>query len=185
MINLGLEEDPKEVKIGASLHPDVKSGLIELLKEYVDIFAWSYQDMPGLDTDIVEHHFPLKPQCPPIKQKLRRTHPDMAVKIKEEVIKQINSGFLVTSVYPQWIANIVPVPKKDGKVRMCVDYRDLNKASPKDDFPLPHIDMLVDSTAKFKVFSFMDGFSGYNQIRIALEDMKKKRISHPGEYSVT
>jgi len=84
----------------------------------------------------------------------------MALKIKEEVHKQIDAGFLVTSEYPQWLANIVPVPNKDGKVRMCVDYRDLNKASPKDDFPLPHIDVLVDSTAKSKVFSFMDGFSG-------------------------
>ena len=149
MINLGIEENLKEVKIGALLHPDVKSGLIELLKEYMDIFAWSYQDMPGLDTYIVEHRLSLKPKCPPIKQKLGRTHPDMAVKIKEEVLKHINAGFLMTSMYPQWIANIVPVPKKDGKFCMCVDYRDLNKASPKDDFPLPHIDMLVDSTKIF------------------------------------
>ena len=100
VINLGSGEDPKEVKIGASLHPDVKRRLIELLQEYMDIFAWSYQDMPGLDTDIVEHRLPLKPECPPIKQKSRRTHPDMAVKIKEGVLKQINAGFLVTSVYP-------------------------------------------------------------------------------------
>ena len=69
-INLGSEEDPKEVKIGALLHPDVKSRLIELLKEYVDIFSWSYQDMSGLDTDIMEHYLPLEPECPPIKQKL-------------------------------------------------------------------------------------------------------------------
>ena len=132
----------------------------------------SYQDMSGLYTDIMEHHFPLKPECPPIKQKLRRTHPDMKVKIKEEVSKQIDAGFLETLVYPQWIANIVPVPKKYRKVCMCVDYRDLNKASLKDDFPLPHFDMLVDSTSKFKVFSFMDGFSGYNQIGMAPEDME-------------
>ena len=90
----------------------------------------------------------------------------MALKIKE-VQKHIDAGFLATSEYPQWLANIVPIPKKDGKVRMCVYYRDLNKASPKDDFPLPHIDVLVDSTAKSKVFSFLDGFSGYNQIKIA------------------
>ena len=70
MINLGSEEDPKEVKIGALLHLDVKSRLIEMLKEYVYIFAWSYQDILGLDTDIVEHHLPLKPECLPIKQKL-------------------------------------------------------------------------------------------------------------------
>ena len=93
----------------------------------MDIFAWSYQDMPGLDIDIVEHHLPLKPECPPIKKNLRRTHPDMAVKIKEEVFKQINVSFLVTSMYPKWIAYIIPITKKDRKVCMCVDYRDLNK----------------------------------------------------------
>ena len=74
---------------------------------------------------------------------------------------------------PQWVANIVPVPKKDGKVRMWVDYRDLNRANPKDDFPLPHIDILVDNIAQHKVFSFMDEFSGYNQIKMAPEDMEK------------
>ena len=77
------------------------------------------------------------------------------------------------SKYPQWVANIVPVSKKDGKVRMCVDYLDLNRASPKDNFPLPHIDTLVDNTTKHSLFSFMDKFLGYNQIRMALEDIKK------------
>ena len=82
-INLDSEEDLKEVNIGTLLYPDVKSKLIELLKEYMDIFAWSYQDMSGLDNDIVKHYLLLKPEFPPIKQKLRRTHPDMAVKIKK------------------------------------------------------------------------------------------------------
>ena len=71
------------------------------------------------------------------------------------------------------LANVVPIPKKDGKVRVCVDFRDFNKVSPKDDFPLPHIDMLVDSTAGHPMFSFMDRFFGYNKILMALEDMKK------------
>lgn len=70
----------------------------------------------------------------------------MDMKIKEEVPKYLNTGFLVVSNYTQWITNIVSIPKKDGKVRMCVDYRDLNIASFKDDFPLPHIDVLVDNT---------------------------------------
>jgi len=73
----------------------------------------------------------------------------------------------------------VPVLKKDGKVRMCVDYQDLNKASPNDDFPLPHIDVLVDSTAKSNVFSFMDGLSGYNQIKMAVEDSEKTYFITP------
>ena len=97
----------------------------------------------------------------------------MSEKIKAEVMKQFDAGFMAVTSYPQWVANIVPVPKKDGKVRMCVDYRDLNRASPKDDFPLPHIDILIDNTAQHKVFSFMDGFSGYNQIKMAPEDMEK------------
>jgi hypothetical protein len=179
LINLGTDEEKREIKIGALLEASVKEKVIDLLREYVDIFAWSYQDMPGLDPEIVEHRLPLKPECPPVKQRLRRSHPDMALKIKEEIQKQINAGFLITSEYPQWLANIVPVPKKDGKVRMCVDYRDLNRASPKDDFPLPHIDVLVDNTAKSKVFSFMDGFSGYNQIKMAVEDKEKTSFITP------
>ncbi|GAU21751.1 hypothetical protein TSUD_328760 [Trifolium subterraneum] len=83
------------------------------------------------------------------------------------------------------LANIVLVPKNEDKVRMCVDYRDLNKVSPKDDFPLPHIDVLVDSTAKSKVFSFMDGFSGYNQIKMAVEDREKTSFITPWALSAT
>ena len=81
--------------------------------------------------------------------------------------------------YPEWLANVVPVPKNDGKVRICVDFRDLNKANPKDDFPLPHIDVLVDNTAGHALLSFMDGFSWYNQIKMALEDMEKSSFITP------
>lgn len=133
------------MNIGASLAEHVHSELVKLMHEYVDVFAWSYQDMPGLDTNIVEHRFPLKPECPPVKQKLRMTRPDMTLKIREEVKKQFDAGFLGISEYPQWVANIVPVSKKNCKVRMCVDYRYLNKESPTDYFPLPHIDVLVDN----------------------------------------
>ena len=118
--------------------------------------------MPGLSLDIVQHRLPLNPECSPVKQKLRRMKPEMSLKIKEEKKKQFDTGFLAVARYPEWVANIVPVPKKNGKVRMCVDYRDLNRASPKDNFPLPHIDVLVDNTTNFSLFSFMDGFSSYN-----------------------
>uniref|UniRef100_A0A2N9FLZ7 Integrase catalytic domain-containing protein n=1 Tax=Fagus sylvatica TaxID=28930 RepID=A0A2N9FLZ7_FAGSY len=124
---------PREVKIGTRCAAEQKEALIALLREFHEIFAWSYQDMPGLDTDIVVHKIPLKPECKPVK---------------------------ASTATDEARTNIVPVPKKDGKVRMCVDYRDLNRASPKDNFPLPHIDTLVDNTATNVVFSFMDGFSG-------------------------
>ena len=93
--------------------------------------------------------------------------------MKEEIQKQLGVGFLSVVEYSEWLANVVHVPKKDDKVRACVDFRDLNKASPKDDFPLLHINMLVDSTAGHSMLSFMDGFSGYNQILMAPKDMEK------------
>ena len=89
--------------------------------------------MSSLDTNILVHRLSLREECAPVKQKLRRVKPEMLLKIKEEVKKQLDVGFLEVAKYPQWVANIVPVPKKDGKVRMCVDYRDLNRASPKED----------------------------------------------------
>ena len=75
--------------------------------------------------------------------------------------------------YPEWLANVVTVLKNDDKVRVRVDFRDLNKANPKDDFLLPHIDMLVDSTAGHSMLSFVDRFSRYNQIFMAPKDMEK------------
>ena len=96
-----------------------------------------------------------------VKQKLRRMKAKWTLKIKEEVEKYYNAGFLRVVNYPEWLANVVSVPKNDGKVRMCVDFRDLNKASPKDDFPLPHIDILVDNIAGHALLLFMDGFSGF------------------------
>ena len=109
----------------------------------------------------------------PVKQKLRRMKPEWTFKIKEEVENQYNVGFLRVVNYPEWLANVVPISKKDGKVQMCVDFRDVNKANLKDDFSLPHIDIPIDNTTRHAFLSFMDGFSGYNQIKMALKDMEK------------
>lgn len=114
MINLGTAEDKKEDKIGTTIKGDIRDKLIKLLCDYKDVFAWSYQDMPGLDTDIVEHKL-IKPRFPLIKQKLRRMRPDMSLKIREEVKKQLDAGFLAVAKYPHWAAIVVPVPKKDEK----------------------------------------------------------------------
>ncbi|KAA3469614.1 RNA-directed DNA polymerase (Reverse transcriptase), Ribonuclease H [Gossypium australe] len=166
-------EKGKVVKIGTCITEEIKRDIVELLQEFKDIFAWSYQDMPRLSTDIVVHRLPIKEDCRPVQQKLWRMRPDIVLKIKEEVKRQFNAGFLQEVKYSEWVANIVSVPKKDGKVRMCVDCRDLNKASPKDNFPLSHIDTLVDNTKGYSLFSFTDGFSRYNQIKMHPEDMEK------------
>ncbi|RVX01340.1 Transposon Ty3-I Gag-Pol polyprotein [Vitis vinifera] len=137
----GTADQPRELRIGSDLSVDERDSLIQLLIAYLDIFAWSYEDMPSLDPSIIQHRLPLLPHIRPVKQKLTRLH-------------------------PRWSL-------QDGKVKVCVDFRDLSKVNPKDDFPLPHIDMLIDSTAGHSMLSFMDGFSGCNQILMTLEDMEK------------
>jgi hypothetical protein len=107
------------------------------------------------------------------------------LKIKEEVVKQLKLGFIKAAERTNWVANIIPVSKKDGHVRMCMDFRDLNKACPKEDFPLPHIDVLVDNTIGNALMSFMEGFSGYNQIHMTLEDIPRLRSSPSGGFTAT
>ena len=99
-VNLGTKKERKEVKIGTTLSPATRKELIDLLQDYNDMFAWSYQDMPGLDTDIVVHHLSLREECTPIKQKLKRVKPEMLLKIEEEVKKQLDAGFLEVAKYP-------------------------------------------------------------------------------------
>ena len=118
--------------------------------------------MPGLDIEIMMHKIPVKPEFPLVLQALWRMKSEIILKIKEEVEKQLKADFFTAIAYSDWVANIVPVPKKDGKLCMCVDYRDLNQTNPKDNFSLPHIDTLVDNIAINRFFSFMDGFSGHN-----------------------
>ena len=108
------------IQVGNTLTTSEKNALVALLTEFKEVFAWSYEDMPRIDTDIVQHCIPTNPTMKPIKQKLRRIKPEWTLKIKEEVKKQYNAGFLRVVNYPEWLANVVPVPKKDGKVRMCV-----------------------------------------------------------------
>ncbi|KAM3382234.1 hypothetical protein P3S68_007807 [Capsicum galapagoense] len=129
--------------------------------------------MPGLRTYIVLHALPIDSFFPPVKQKPRKMKPNLSLKVKQEVSKQFDDNVIAATKYPTWLANIVPVPKKDGKIRVCVDYRDLNTASPKDDFPLPNIHILIDNCAKYDLYSFVDCFTGYNQILMNEEDAEK------------
>nr|MCH9869614.1 RNA-directed DNA polymerase [Serratia marcescens] len=104
---------------------------------------------------------------------------ELEEKVNLEVKKLIEAGFIREEKYAEWIANIVPVKKKNGSIRVCVDFRDLNKACPKDDFPLPVMEIIIDNTSGYETFSFMDGSSGYNQIKMAPEDEKHTAFRTP------
>ncbi|CAL2271126.1 unnamed protein product [Prunus armeniaca] len=130
-----------------------------------------FKEMPGLDPKVVVHHLAVKPGTRPIKQTQRRFRPELLSQIEAEVDKLIAARFIREVKYPTWIANIIPVKKKiTGQIHICVDFRDLNEACPKDDFPLPIIELMVDATTGHEALSFMDGSSGYNQIRMSPED---------------
>ncbi|KAK0594133.1 hypothetical protein LWI29_002243 [Acer saccharum] len=106
-------------------------------------------------------------------QKRRSFNPERSAAIKEEVSKLLAAGSIREVKYPEWVANVVLVKKKNNQWRMCVDFTDLNKACPKDSFPLPRIDQLVDATAGHETLSFMDAYSGYNQIKMHRPDEEK------------
>ena len=170
---MGNDENPRLIKIGLTLTKKERKDLKKLLTEFQEVFAWSYENMPGNDPKIAQHHIDTHAHMVPVKQKLRCMRTKWLLKIQEEVIKQLKVGFIKPVHQVKWIVNVMPIPKNDGKVRMCVDFRDLNKACPKDDFPLPHIDVLMDNTTGSTLMSFMDGFLGYNQIKMALKDVTK------------
>uniref|UniRef100_A0A2N9FD92 Integrase catalytic domain-containing protein n=1 Tax=Fagus sylvatica TaxID=28930 RepID=A0A2N9FD92_FAGSY len=138
-----------------------------------DVFAWSHDDMPGISTEVIAHKLNVNPSTSPVKQKRRVFAPERNAAVMKEVDKLLKAGFIREVYYPEWLANVVMVKKSTGKWRMCVDFTDLNKACPKDSYPLPRIDQLVDSTAGHKLLSFMDAFSGYNQIQMTKEDQEK------------
>ena len=118
--------------------------------------------MPRIDPSVITHRLSVYPSFKPVRQKKRVFAPEQDNAIREEVQKLTTARFIREVYYPNWLANVVMVKKANGKWRMCIDFTDLNKAYPKDSYPLPRIDQLVDSTAGHQLLSFMDAFSGYN-----------------------
>ncbi|KAL0307408.1 UNVERIFIED_CONTAM: Transposon Tf2-12 polyprotein [Sesamum angustifolium] len=178
-VNLGDIENPRPIYISASLTHGEEGTYVALLHEFKDVFAWSYKEMPGLDQKVAVHHLSVKKGARPIKQGQRRFRPELIPLIEGEVNKLIEVGFIREVKYPMWISSIVPVRKKNGQIRVCVDFRDLNNACPKDDFPLPIAKLMIDATTGHEALSFMDGSSGYNQIRMAPADKELTAFRTP------
>ena len=129
--------------------------------------------MCSSDLSIVQHEIKTYENAKLVRQKLRSVNPRKVAAIKAEVEKLLNARFIYPIPLIEWVSNPVPIDKKQGTIRVCIDFRDLNKACPKDNYPTPFIDQIIDECAGNDIFSFMDGFSGYNQITIHLEDQHK------------
>ena len=156
---INLRSNPQEqrpILISSRLSEKDKSKLILLLKEFKDVFAWDYNEMPRLDPRQVVHTLNVDPEAKPVAQPARIFHIEIEKQIVKEVQKFMATGFIKPIQHPRWLSNIVPVKKKNGQIRCCVDFRNLNKVYLKDKFPLPNMDLLLDSVAGNAIFSFMD-----------------------------
>ena len=169
----------KPVFIRSQLAAQEKEQLVALLKKYVDLFAWTYDEMPGLDPGLVVHFLNVDPGVKPVLQLARVFHTNIEAQITQEVKKLLAASFIKPIQHPKWLSNIIPIKKKNCQIWCCVDFRNLNKVCPKDEFPLPNIDLLVNLAARNSMFSFMVGYSGYNQIRMATKDAKKTAFRTP------
>ncbi|BFG30468.1 hypothetical protein CerSpe_167420 [Prunus speciosa] len=179
---INLSDNPsvqRPISISVRLTREEKEALALLLKEFRDVFTWSYEEMPGLDPNLVSHTLNIELGTKPVVQPRRNFHPEIEMQIKVEIEKLLAAGFIKPIKHPTWLANIVPMKKRTGVIRVCTDYRDLNRACPKDEFPLPNMDILIDSTSGQCLLSFMDGFSGYNQIKMSPRDAEKTAFRTP------
>ncbi|XP_026420724.1 uncharacterized protein LOC113316792 [Papaver somniferum] len=166
------DEKYKKTFVGADLPAHERDALITLLRANADVFAWSFAEMPGIDPNVACHMLNIDEKLHPVRQKIRNMVQRKKDGVTAEVEKLLEAGFIRTVQYPRWLSNVVPVPKKNGKIRVCIGFTDLNEACPSDPYPLPRIRDLEDATSGYGRPSFMDGFLGYNQIPLFEEDQE-------------
>ena len=153
------------------------------LRKNTNVFAWSAYEAPKVDPNLICHHLNVNLMVIPKKQPPRGSFREHSEAIKEEKLKLKQAKVIKEVFYFEWLANIVVVKKKSGKWRVCVNFTDLNKAYPKNPFPMPRIDQLVDAIVGHPWMSFLDVFQGYHQTPLALGDQEKTSfVTSTGNY---
>ncbi|XP_075515337.1 uncharacterized protein LOC142549976 [Primulina tabacum] len=170
MIEFGPEQ---KIWVARDLSASTRVSLINCLKANIHVFAWSQQELTGISPLISEHQLNILLGSHPVKQKKMHFGPEKDKVIDEQVKDLLKAGHIREIQFLTWLSNVVLVPKSTRKWRMCVDFRDLNKACPKDHYPLLRIDQLVDSTSGFELLSFIDAYQGYHQIPLDKSDQDK------------
>jgi hypothetical protein len=179
-IDIGDGVVPRPPYISACLSTCQKQELVELLMAYTCCFAWDYTEMPGLSRKLIEHRLLIKASFRPYKEGARNFKLEIFGRVKEEVDRLLQARFIQPYRYADWVSNIIPVEKKNmGKIQICVDFINLNRATPKDEYPMPVTDLLIDSSSSNKVISLLDGNASYNQIIMAKEDVSKTTFHCP------
>jgi hypothetical protein len=173
-VDIGDRVVPRPPYVNARLSMSQKHELIELLKAYMCCFAWDYTEMPGLSRELIKHQLLIKAGFRPYKQGARNFKPEIIRRVKEEVDWLLQARFIQPCRYADWVSNIIPVEKKNMlKIQICVDFRNLHRATLKDEYPMLMADLLIDSASGNKAISFLDVNAGYNQIFMGKEDVSK------------
>ena len=146
LVKVTIGDDPEKFfQVGSQLPQQEREELVEFFKRNIDVFAWNTYEAPGVDPDFICHHLNVNPLTVPKKQLHRRPSKEHTEAVRQKVTKLKQVGAIKEVFYPEWLANTVVVKEKSGKWRVCVDFTDLNKACPKDPFPMPKIDQLVEA----------------------------------------
>ncbi|KAH9315426.1 hypothetical protein KI387_024053, partial [Taxus chinensis] len=162
-VNIGSKEEPKDVIIGDYWSDKEVSKIIDLLHEFEDLFPRGYHDLKGVHHSLGEMRIMLKDGVCPVRKRHYRMNPNMCVRVKEELDKMIASGIIEAMEESKWISPMVISIKKDGRIRICVDYRELNVVCIIDPSPTPFIKEILEGVVGCEVYSFTDGFLGYHQ----------------------
>ena len=173
MVEVPVDSEQRTIRINKQLSEQMKENLKALFLEYKDVFAWDHTKLKGIDPRVCPHGIPLKMDARPVRMQRYRMNPNYAAKVKEEINALLKAGFITEVESTDWLFPIVVVPKKNGKLRICVDFRKLNEQTIKDPFPLPFTDTMLDQVVGYEMYSFLDGYNGYNQISLAEEDREK------------
>ena len=183
LLNLGTADDPKLVKMNANLNPQLTTNATSLFQEYRDVFAFSYEDLRGIPEHIATHRIELDTAISPCHHARYCMNPNYAKAVKEDLEKLLKAGFIEPVDQATWLSPIVVVPKKIGKLRICVDFKRLNAATKKDPYPLPFTDEVLNTVIGYAAYSFIDCFSGYHQVHIHADDgYKTAFITEWGAY---
>jgi len=173
LINLGIEDNPQNINLGLRLTSEERIAFIRLLHRYKNVFTWKYDDLKMYDTSIIQNTIPMISEEKPVQQKSRKIHPNLESQMKAELNKLLKAKIIFLVRHSNWVSNMVPIRKKNGDIRICIDFRNLNKANQKDNFPLPTMEQTLHSVAGSKLMSFLDGIFGYNQILVHPDDRLK------------
>ena len=158
LINLGVESEPKYVNLGKCCSPGERIKFINLFQQYKYVFSWTYGDLKTYETHIIQHIIPIKAGVKPFQQQLQKMHPKLEPLIQNEVKKLFDAKIIFKVRHSKWVANLVPVRKKSGEIRLRVDFRNLNRATDKDNYPVPPMEQILQMVSGSELFSLLDGF---------------------------